>query len=565
MQKLFLLLAFYFLLSNLVFSQFDKAVYNLAYPLNIPVELSGNFGELRSNHFHAGIDFKTQQVIDKPVFAIADGYVSRFGVSPTGYGHVLYITHYNGLTSVYAHLESFVPSLDSIVQAKQHELRSFSVDFTLPHNQVKVKKFEQIGWSGNTGSSGGPHVHFEIRDSLTQDPINPFLFYDIEDTVRPRVHKFLLYPDADNGVVEGGIRKRTFIVEQPKAGAYRHKGNVPIKAWGKVGLGVHSYDYMPNASNIYGVHSVRVLVDGKEVLLYQMDRFSFEKTRYMNAFIDYEEWYKTRSMIMRLFRVPNNQMDNFVSLVEDGYLFINEERMYDVQAILKDFHGNTTTLDFKIQGVKQQIPSSGARGNAVFMPFDKENVFERDGLKFTIPAGTFYENTYFNFSVRQDDKGFSDVYDLHLPTVPMHLFGELRMRLKNDSLTEKTKYYIARKNRNNGFDFVGNQYEDGYLVAKTRELGQFAILLDNTDPTIRLAATNNGIVVFKVADNQSGISHYDGFVNNEWALFKFDRKTGTITHKFDRNRLEKGNIHHIELRVYDKCGNEAVYQNQVWW
>ncbi len=545
-------------------AQFDKNQYDLAFPLNIPIELSGNFGELRSNHFHAGIDFKTQQVIDKPVFSVADGYVSRVGVSPTGYGHVLYINHYNGLTSVYAHLESFVPFLDSIVQAKQHEERSFAVDFTLPKDEIKVRRLQQVAWSGNTGSSGGPHVHFELRDTYTEEPLNPFFFYDIEDTVRPRVNKFLLYPVSAEGLVEGASRKRTFIVEQPQAGAYRHKGNVAIKAWGRVGYGVHSYDYMPNANNIYGVHSVRVLVDGKEVFMYQMDRFSFDKTRYMNAFIDYEEWYKTRSMMMQLFRLPNNRLDNYANLVNDGYLLINEERTYAVETIIKDFHGNTTTLKFSIQGVKQDIPKE-EHGNAVFMPYEQENVFENSDIKFTIPAGSFYDNVYFNYSVRNDAKGFSDVHDLHVPTVPLHNFSELRIRLKNDSLSDKNKYYIARKNRLNGFDYVGNEYEDGFMIAKTRELGQYAILLDNEAPTIRLATVNNGHVVFKVSDTQSGVSHYNGYVNNDWALFKYDRKTNTITYKFDRMRLEKGNIHHIELRVFDKCGNEAVYQNQVWW
>ncbi len=563
MQKYIFILFFTFHVFS-ISAQFDKTEYDLAFPLNIPVELSGNFGELRSNHFHAGIDFKTQQVIDKPVFSVADGYVSRFGVSPTGYGHVLYITHYNGLTSVYAHLDSFVPFLDSIVQAKQHEERSFAVDFTLPKDMIKVKRLQQVGWSGNTGSSGGPHLHFELRDTYTEEALNPFLFYDIEDTVRPRVHKFLLYPSSNEGVVEGSMRRRTMVLEQTKPGFYRHKGNVTIKAWGKVGLGVHSYDYMPNANNIYGVHSVRVLVDGAEIFVYQMDRFSFDKTRYMNAFIDYEEWYTNRSMVMTLFRLPNNKLDNYVKLVNDGYLLINEERIYPVQLIIKDFHGNTTTLDFSIQGVKQEIPKV-EHPNAVAFSYDKENVFENADVKLTIPAGALYQNMLFNYSVRYNPKGFSDVHDLHLPTIPLHDYAELRIKLKNDSLSDKNKYYIARKNRLNGFDFVGNGYEDGCVVTKTRDFGQYAVLLDNEAPIIRLATVNNGHVIFKVSDNQSGVSHYNGYVDNEWALFKYDKKTNTITHKFDSKRVEKGGIHHIELRVFDKCGNEAVYQNQVWW
>ena len=564
MQRSILIFISLFLVSTLT-AQIDRSHYDLAFPLNIPVELSGNFGELRSNHFHSGVDFKTQQVIDKPVFSVADGYVSRFSISSSGYGNAVYVTHYNGLTSVYAHLEGFVPLLDSVLQAKQYEERSFVVDFTLPKDELKVRRLQQIAWSGNTGSSGGPHLHFELRDTYTEEPINPFIFYDIEDTVRPRVNKFALYPVPTQGLVEAKANSRNFVVEQLKVGEYRHKNNLPIKAWGKVGLGIHSYDYMQNANNIYGIYSIRVLVDGQEVFMYQMDRFFFNKSRYLNAFIDYEMWYKTRSMMMKLFRLPNNQLDNFVNLVNDGYLLINEERPYLVQSIIKDFKGNTTVLDFTIQGVKQDIPSYVEKGNAVYMPYAKENVFENEDVKLTIPANALYDNLFFNYSVRYDNKGFSDVYDLHEPTVPLHQYAELRIRLKNNSLSDKSKYYIARKNRLNGYDFVGNGYEDGFAVAKTRELGQYAVLLDNESPSIRLASVNNGIVAFKVMDNQSGVATYNGYVDGTWALFKYDRKTSTITYKFDRKRIEKGDIHHIELRVFDNCGNEEIYQNQAWW
>ena len=542
----------------------ENSYYNFVYPLNLPPVLSANFSELRPNHFHSGVDFKTEQVIGKPVFAVDSGYVSRFNISGKGYGNCIYITHYNGLTSVYAHLENFIPEIDAFLKKKQYEQKKFDVDITLDKDELKVKRGQQIAWSGNTGSSGGPHLHFEMRDTYTEEVIDPLFFFDVKDDVRPKFSAFLLSPIRAEGVVAGSNVKKRYDVQQSKAGFYSVKGGAEIQAWGKVGLEIKANDYMPNTSNIYGINSIRVFVDNKEVFFYKNDRFAFDKTRFLNGFIDYEEWYKNKSMFMTTFVLPNNQLDNYRNLVNKGYLSINEERDYNVKCIVKDFHGNPSTLDFVIKGKKQDIPSPQESNNTFYMRYDTVNRLKLEDLSFTIPKEALYDNLYFQYSIHPNTQGFSDVYDLHLPTVPLQKYCELRIRLKNDLLPDKKKYYIAYKNTY-GMDFVGNNYQNGFLVGETRGFGEFVILCDTIAPNIKPVDLSNGSLKFQIYDAKSGVDHYEGFVDGEWALFKFDSKKNMAFYSFDKERVVKGKSHKVELRVFDKCGNEATYQTNVFW
>lgn len=309
---------------------------NYTSPLQIPISLSSNFGELRNNHFHSGIDYRTQQSVNKPVYSIGDGYVSRINISPGGYGLALYIDHPAGHTSVYGHLNSYSKKIQDYIVEKQYEKESYRIDYYLEPNEIPIKQGEQIALSGNTGGSGGPHLHFEIRDQKTQDPLNVFEFLKgtFHDTRRPDIRGIAFYPQPGKGVVNGRTNPLRFNVGKTKSG-------VPIRinavnAWGVIGVGVKAYDLMNRTSNIYGVKHIKLFVDENLVFSSTMNRFSFDKTRMLNSFIDFEDWRNRKSFFMKSFVEPGNTLPLYDKLY-DGYITINKEKTYHMKYELIDF------------------------------------------------------------------------------------------------------------------------------------------------------------------------------------------------------------------------------------
>lgn len=276
-------------------------------PFDFPILLSGSFGELRSNHFHSGIDFKTQGAEGKPIRAVLPGYVSRISVSPWGYGNALYLDHPDGTTTVYAHLQRFTPEVADYIKEKQYATESFAVNLYPEPGLFEFDQGDLIAYSGNTGSSAGPHLHFEVRDTKTEEVLDPIVYFrdQITDTKPPRINQIMVYPMEGKGVVNGKARKQSFKPVTAKNG--KQTIATPIKAWGEIGLGVNAYDYMDNTSNIYGVKEIRLEVDSQLIFHSDIDRFAFDETRYLNSFTDYEQWRNQRSFYSRSYVEPGNR------------------------------------------------------------------------------------------------------------------------------------------------------------------------------------------------------------------------------------------------------------------
>ena len=324
-------------------------------PMDIPVLLSGNFGELRSNHFHSGIDFKTQGVEGKPIHSVQDGYVSRISVSPWGYGNGLYITHPDGTTTVYGHLQKFSQKITAYLKEKQYEQESFNVNLSLTPDELPVKEGELVALSGNTGSSGGPHLHFEVRDTETEEPMDPIEYYKdlIKDTQAPKIQGIMVYSMPGKGVVNGSRRKLELKPVTAKNGKQTLTGK--IEAWGEIGLAVKGYDYMDNTSNIYGIKDITLTADSQVIFHSNLDRFAFDETRYLNSFTDFEEWKEHRSFYIKSFVDPGNRL-RFIESLNRGILTIDEPRTYHLTYKLADAFGNTTQLSIRIEGKEQPIP-----------------------------------------------------------------------------------------------------------------------------------------------------------------------------------------------------------------
>lgn len=533
-------------------------------PMDIPVLLSGNFGELRSNHFHSGIDFKTQGVEGKPIHSVQDGYVSRISVSPWGYGNGLYITHPDGTTTVYGHLQKFSQKITAYLKEKQYEQESFNVNLSLAPDELPVKEGELVALSGNTGSSGGPHLHFEVRDTETEEPMDPIEYYKdlIKDTQAPKIQGIMVYSMPGKGVVNGSRRKLELKPVTAKNGKQTLTGK--IEAWGEIGLAVKGYDYMDNTSNIYGIKDITLTADSQVIFHSNLDRFAFDETRYLNSFTDFEEWKEHRSFYIKSFVDPGNRL-RFIESLNRGILTIDEPRTYHLTYQLADAFGNTTQLSIRIEGKEQPIPKIDTENTELFHWWS-DNRFGAKGIRLTIPKGNLYDDLYFRYSVKEDSAALGATHILHNKPVAFHKSAKLSLRLQTDTLDNKQQYGIVRL-QNGRRSWTGGVYRNGWVDADIKEMGSYTLGQDLVPPTITplnpATWVSQQAIALRLSDNLSGVQTYRGEIDGQYVLFEMNSKS-VITYHFDKERLARGK-HTLKLIVTDACGNQSTYTYPFTW
>ncbi|WP_289226962.1 M23 family metallopeptidase [Parabacteroides goldsteinii] len=533
-------------------------------PMDIPVLLSGNFGELRSNHFHSGIDFKTQGVEGKPIHSVQDGYVSRISVSPWGYGNGLYITHPDGTTTVYGHLQKFSQKITAYLKEKQYEQESFNVNLSLTPDELPVKEGELVALSGNTGSSGGPHLHFEVRDTETEEPMDPIEYYKdlIKDTQAPKIQGIMVYSMPGKGVVNGSRRKLELKPVTAKNGKQTLTGK--IEAWGEIGLAVKGYDYMDNTSNIYGIKDITLTADSQVIFHSNLDRFAFDESRYLNSFTDFEEWKEHRSFYIKSFVDPGNRL-RFIESLNRGILTIDEPRTYHLTYQLADAFGNTTQLSIQIEGKEQPIPEVDTENTELFHWWS-DNRFGAKGIRLTIPKGNLYDDLYFHYSVKEDSAALGATHILHNKPVAFHKSAKLSLRLQTDTLENKQQYGIVRL-QNGRRSWTGGVYRNGWVDADIKEMGSYTLGQDLVPPTITplnpATWVSKQAIALRLSDNLSGVQTYRGEIDGQYVLFEMNSKS-VITYHFDKERLARGK-HTLKLVVTDACGNQSTYTYPFTW
>lgn len=541
----------------------SKAIGTFLPPLKTPLLLSGNFAELRNNHFHSGVDFKTQGAIGLGVYAIDEGWVSRILVSPTGYGNALYITHPSGITTVYAHLHSFSSRIFKALREAQYKKETYYIDYTFKKNEVPIERGEMIAKSGNSGSSGGPHLHFEIRDANTQDPIDPLPFYidKINDTTPPELRYVRIYPIE--GIVNNSLKPTTTIPVRRGNGVITQ--NKQITAWGKIGIGLKAYDRMDNLYHIYGVKRIRLYQNDSLIFSMLHERFSFADTRYLNSLIDYTDWHNRRSMVMRLFIDPGNQLNCYRRAINQGEIIINEEKEYQFRLELSDAHGNKRSFPFIISGKKQEIPPIPPKGEN-FFAYNQDNFYESDKFDIKIPKGALYTDLDFIHSTKPSAKWFSDIHRIHQLDVPLHTYSQISIAVTKDLVSDKSKYYIASL-RYKKPTFIPSVYQNGKVSAQIRTFGDYAVLADTLAPTlVPIQAERWGKTAqirFRISDAQSGLKYWRGEIDGKFVLF--EPSGNIITYKPDPKHLDKGKKHKIVVTAMDKCGNEKRYEGSFYW
>ena len=541
-------------------------------PLKPPFLFAGNFGELRPVHFHSGLDFRTQGRTGLPVYAVKDGYISRIGISTTGYGNALYMNHPDGTTSVYGHLERFQPRIQEYVKNKQYESESFLINLTVSSGEFNFKKGEIIAWSGNSGSSGGPHLHFEIRNTKSERAYNPvFYIPGIRDNSAPKIKALYVYPLNDNSFVgKVNSKKRYETVTVP--GGYRIPGNAVIELSGKIGFGIQADDDFNGAGFRCGIFSATLLCDGKQVFGFKMDNFSFDDMRYANSQADYEEYQHTKRWVHRLYRQPGNHLDIYEPADKNGILNMEDRKAHEFEVIISDAFNNKVNLKFRTMGSKIHSKTENQKITAHFQ-YDDSNQFENDELRVNMPKGALYDNLGFIWKSGPKSAGYySAVEQVSSKYVPLQLPYSLSIKCESlpDNLRSKA-LIVAIDPKTKQKAAVGGEYSGGWVTVKTYLFGSFAVAIDITPPVItpinikgEKDPGNKTKMIFRIGDNLSGIKSWRGEIDGEWALFEYEAKTGILTYTFDKRRVTFGKSHLLRLIVTDNKGNSAVYKSIIY-
>lgn len=522
-------------------------------PFDFPITFSGNFGEIRANHFHGGLDFKTGGTIGKPVRALADGYISRIRVTH-GSGYVLDVAYDNGYSTINRHLSAFVGDVARRVEDLQYEKESWEVEITPEPDEYPVKAGQIIALSGNTGYSFGPHLHLDMIETATDEYIDPLPFFmnKVKDKTAPRAEGIMLFPQPGKGVVEGKQTRRAFPAHPTK----------PITAWGLIGAGIRAYDYMDGVQNKYGVKTVILEVDGEEVFRSTIDRFAYEENRYINS------W--THGQYMKSFIEPGNRLRMLqASNGNRGLVEINEERPYRFVYTLSDALGNTSKVRFTVQGQKTTIAPVEHREKYA-LKWDKVNYLQEPGLELVIPKGMLYDNVLLNYSVRADSGDIAFTYQLNDTRIPMHNACDLRIGLRRRPVEDMTKYYVAGVTARGGKYRIGGKYEDGVMKVRIRDLGTYTVAVDTVPPVItpvnQAQWGRTGKIIFKAKDKETGINTYRGTIDGKYALFgKPNSISGNLVCELDPKYVEKGGKHVVEMTVTDGCGNRTTEQFDFVW
>ena len=538
-------------------------------PVKIPILLSGSFAELRNNHFHSGIDIKTQGRVDIPVYSVADGFISRISISPTGYGNVLYIDHDNGTTSVYGHLNQFRPDIQNYIKNIQYEKKSFKVDVKVLPGVFPVQKNEKFALSGNSGSSNGPHLHFELRNTRTEDPVNPVKlgFYFLKDNTPPQIFAVQLMTLSEDSHVNFSSGKVIYEVELLD-GKYRIKNNSVIPVYGKIGFAVEANDFMDGSANKCGINSMELTVNGVVYSVFEINRFSFDESRLINSYIDYEEFANTGRRFQKTFIQPCNKLRNFDFTENNGIFDPGFEGVHPVKIELKDSKGNSSVLEFSVEGKYREMPSVKEDSDAVFV-CDQPNLMKTNEFSIEIPEGALYKKLLFQYQSKEAANGyFSAVHEVHNKTVPLHKSATVSIKTKDlpESLAQKA-LLVNIKPENGKFTSAEGKYDNGWITADIRTFGNYAVRVDTVPPTIvplsianKTSLTEPDKIRFEIKDDLAGIGNIEGLIDGKWALFEYDAKNNLITHYFDAERFEINKQHNFKLTVTDNKGNSSVYE-----
>lgn len=527
-------------------------------PLKVPLVLSGTFGELRSNHFHSGIDIKTLQREGLKVVASAAGKVSRIKIQRYGYGKALYLEHANGYTTVYAHLKRFSDKIEAYVKQKQYAKERYTIELFPKDEGLYFEQGEVIGYSGNSGSSGGPHLHFEIRDA-SERPMNPLLFgFDVKDTRNPLIQGVYAYAVSDSSHVNQSQKKIKLKLLSQNEGGYKTN---PVTAYGKIGFGIETVDRLDGAYNKNGVFNVCTDYNGEKLFELDFSRFSFSETRYINRLIDYSHYKENRKRIQKLFKEENNPLSLVKNHNNRGYIDIkdNLDGIYKIK--VSDLKGNVNTVSVPIKGKKDSIIHKDTVCKTPhYVYHDQPYHFDEDKISVYIPKHALYEDQYLNIEVT------GDTISLHNDRVPLHKNITIKFDVSHYNVADRDKLFISYLNYRNIPQYEKTYKKNNVFSTRTRALGKYTLTIDNEPPKIRPVnfrekkwLSNYQYLKVKIVDDLSGIKNYRATINGKFILMEYDYKKDLLVYDFNDN-INTETENNLKIIVTDNVGNSSTFE-----
>lgn len=531
---------------------------NYGFPLEKVHTLAGNFGEIRSGHFHSGLDIKVDNQIGMPILAAQDGYVFRVNVMPTGYGKVVYLRHLDGYFSVYGHLSRFSDTLESLVKTEQYKQEQFAVDIYFPQTKIWVKKGDIIAYSGNSGSSEAPHLHFEIRD-FQDEPVNALPFYQslLKDTQVPTLSAFAVCPLDSLSAVNENPERQYFI---PKKEGNNYTLQEPIFVSGKIGLEYLAFDQMDETNNKFGLYSASLWLDDSLHFQYLLPQFSFEEQKYVHLHTAYEETENYEKCYIS----AGNKLRAYKA-VNQGFIQLKDNKVHQFKLILADIYGNKTLLKGQLENKPLLSPNVLLKDSFYITQLtpNQEFIYKKNDIQLTFPQKSVYRPIPLSIRRYPQTVGLhTAIYQIGHRNIPLDTRYEIRFKLPQPL---PTKPVIAYLNGDKWVYLGGKIEKDSFMVAKCRVFGTFAVLSDTISPEIQAINFNNKdickekVLKIHISDDFSGIYYRSirGSIDKKWVLWEYDAKTGTLSHTLDRH-LSAGK-HEIRLEVSDNVGNKSVF------
>ncbi len=569
----------YLFISCIIFTVINSQIVNaqkiFRSPVNYPIKLSANFGEIREGPFHSGIDIQTGAVTGKSIYAVADGYINRINVSANGFGKAIYITHPNGYVTVYAHLQNFTPDIEAYVKNQQYEQKSFRVILHPSKTEFPVKMGDIIAKSGNTGGSLGPHLHFEIRNIKNHHPVNPLLFhFKIKDNMNPIINRIHLYPLSRDSYIDSSNEKKVYKA-RINHGYYKLEQDKIIPARGIIGVGIETLDYLNDSWNKCAVYSIEMKEDNKVIYSHEMKEFSFNETRYVNSHIDYEEKIRNGNNVHQTFIAPNNQISIYNESLNRGRIILNDTNIHIISLSVTDAYNNKSQVTFRLQSTETAFEriDSKLESFSKMMPYNQDNSFSHKGFNINILEGSLYDTLYFSYAEAPSLPGtFSSVHFVHNRYAPLHKYCNISFTPDSVPPGLESNLIAAIINSNEGLVPAGGEWDGEKLNVRTRKFGKYVIVIDTVNPEIKpLNIRNNknmtGLsdIRFKITDDFSGIQSYTGTIDGEWVLFEYDPKNDLLVYHFDKKRLTQKQQHTLELKITDNCDNTAIITTDFYW
>jgi hypothetical protein len=557
MKKTFLLICFSIYCTIKIYGQHNAIPFHS--PLNIPLKLSANFGELRSNHFHMGLDFKTNKTEGYPIFSIDKGYVSRVRISPNGYGKVVYVNHPNGLTSVYAHCSKFNVVIDSVMQMLQIEQGENEIDVFFTVNEIQVEYGELIAYSGNTGHSQGPHLHFEIRNTETQKALNPLLFgFEIADHISPEINSLRLYSLTQEGyIIPGKIQKLS--LPNKNNGQITAVDTMSIQSnflceEGYMGFSFEMQDLFDGESNLCGIYATRLEIDDQLEFCQAIDSIDFIDSRYINNHMDYSAFTNEKRHFQKTFRTEENPLDIYLC-DQNGIKKVEPKKVYHLVFSAKDFKNNKTTLNLKFQADSTSFMScSDIFPAEKYLLPDSSYTFENEKVRFLISKNTFYEPVLKNLSLKAP---FS-IGDAKQP-----IQKTITVAIKSPEI-DSEKYYVQVITSGGVKKALNSKLLNGWITAASEYLGTFSLNQDKVAPTIiaynfniKNQKISRSQIAWKIQDATTSIESYDLYVDGIWKPVYYDNKSDTIGFVIPKNFSGK---HQFKVVASDYCKNTQVWE-----